>query len=172
MYFLLTTNYVHFKQKSLLQFYDKISMKSIKTLLDNNYMKIIWSKYHRINYHIDDLCQSIDGLNRFWSRYVTIQYTLNISFVTYSLYILFYVKLELIEKQVFILVISYSTFILVVLICLCAKIVQNNRILDLQNRNYLLKFESSQIFRPSLIIKVLFLYLNLISMIFFINSRK
>ncbi|KAI2811224.1 hypothetical protein BLOT_002397 [Blomia tropicalis] len=113
MYFLLTTSYVHYKQKSLLQCYDKISMKSVKTLLDKKYIKIIWSKYHRINYHIDDLCHNINDFN----------------------------------------LISYSTFILIVVICLCAKIVQNNRILDLQNRNYLLKFESSQIFRPSLIIK-------------------
>ena len=160
LYFILTINYILCKQKSLLVEYGKIKRNffrvlSIKNKTSSKYEKM-WYKYCKINCHINKLCNEIESLDRFWSRYVSNFYFLIIGNISYSYYILIFVQENFTEKYVFVLLIGYFTFILFILMGQCTKIIHNNRLFVKQNQTFMIIFQSTQILSPNLVLKASF----------------
>src|SRR5699024_9317829 len=87
-----------------------------------------------------NLGQQIRGLNRFWSRFLTQIFILDVALISYSVYIIFLVNIEFHQKHLFLLIMVYVTIALTILIYQCARIVRNSEQIDRLNRYFLIYF--------------------------------
>ena len=156
VYFIITTKYVEIKQEGLLRLYDQIRQALDRAKTRQHFTKI-WKRYHKLTHSVGDLCHEIEGLDHFWNRFVTCFYTLDICFITYSVYIIFLVPVALQQKFIFLLLFVYALISLFVMLKQCAYVVNNNERIDRHNRAFLEHFQREKSLQVRNVLKVCFI---------------
>ena len=148
------------KQNALVERFNHLFQRLSNTKLTNNVAQngrmkaLIWRQYNRLNQQTIDLCHEIEGLNMFWSGYVTIFYVVFVFFIAYSVYIIFIVPTALKQTSIFVVLLFYAVTSMFLMLKHCANIVGNNQIIDYQNRAFLIHFQQNKSFRVIDILKV------------------
>lgn len=171
MYFLLTLKYIHVKQRSFCEqmrqlMFTLMSRTFTQTCGSKNFANRYlsnWRVYRSINIKIVRLCHEIEGYDHFWSRYLTFSYLLNIGFICYSIYALFIVKAGLVQKSLFILMISCCTILLFVVIKHCADVGNYNSNIDRLNAYCQLYFGQTKFSPLNHMLKVCYIQFELYS---------
>lgn len=166
IYLFLTLRYINVKQRWVLEQFSSTMQKILdlengqtlyQNIRKNRYLRI-WRHHQTLNHESNNLCKEINGLNRFWSRHLTVIFVLNITFVTYLTYIMMLVNIDWASKQLFEIMAITHFLTIFILVRFCSTITKNNHLIDEHNQKFLSFFQRSKLINPLSILKVYFVY--------------
>ena len=162
IYLLLTLRYVNIKQRWNLKHFNS-TMQTMLNLENDQKLHIvvckkrylrIWQHYQTINQESKNVCKEINGLNRFWSRHLTVIFVLNVTFITYTAYITILVNINWVSKQLYELMAITHLMTIFILVRFCSTITKNNHLIDEHNQKFLVFFQKSKLINSLSILKV------------------